>query len=187
MFRLVITSFHLFLAISGCTQQQALGKLDNTDLRYTITLPEFDAKRCIKEVFEVITSADSNGLRFPSDRYCYEVLFSDFGSYRQILITPNHWPKSMPKDCKGIISVKAAFFLLYTNSSDSLFTKKGNEITKKVTQVQSNNFDSLDAKVNWRDWTNSPTAVVGEFRSCQGTPINLYINVGLNLKLLFSN
>jgi hypothetical protein len=94
----------------------------------------------------------------------------------------------MSKDCKGMIAVKGAYFLLYSSfTSDSLFAKRNNDITKSVVQAQSHHFDSLDAKVNWRDWKNSPTAVVGELRSCQGSPINLYINIGLNLKPLFGN
>jgi hypothetical protein len=188
MFHLIITSFYLLLAFSGCTQKPVLGKLDNTVLNHTIVLPEYNAKSCIEEVLEIIALSDTSGLRFPSDRYCFEILFSDFGSYRQMVITPSRWPTIMSKDCKGMITVKGAYFLLYSSfTSDSLFTKKSNDFTKSVVLAQSHHFDSLDAKVNWKDWKNSPTAVVGELRNCQGAPINLYINVGLNLKSFFRN
>jgi hypothetical protein len=188
MFRLIITSFYLFLTFSGCTQKPVLGKLDSTDFNHIIALPEYNVKRCIEEVLEIIALSDTSGLRFPSDRYCFEILFSDFGSYRQMVITPSRWPRIMSKDCKGMIAVKGAYFLLYSSfTSDSLFAKRNNDVTKSVVQVQSHHFDSLDAKVNWKDWKDSPTAVVGELRSCQGAPINLYINIGLNLKPFFGN
>jgi hypothetical protein len=69
MFRLIITSFNLFLACSGCTQKAVLGKLEGTDFNHIVVLPEYNVKRCVEEVLEIIALADTSGLRFPPDRY----------------------------------------------------------------------------------------------------------------------
>lgn len=97
MFRTIITSIFLFFVFTGCSQQFGSSKQSMADFRYSIKLPEYEVNHCVEEILEIIASSDSNALRFPPDAYFSKMVFSDFSSYRQIVITPSRWQKILPK------------------------------------------------------------------------------------------
>jgi hypothetical protein len=172
---------NILLVVPCCKGQQIKSEASNKS--FVIKLDEYKVANCLNDILLSLVEADSAHLRFPPSLYYYQLQFSNMVSYRTMILTPSRWQKHLPKDCVGVIRLGGMNFLCMGNFfKDSLFQKIGKSIDISVQIKTVQKYDSLDSHINWFDWEKSPTAIVGKFGACAGSPIDLYINVGKKLE-----
>jgi len=159
-------------------------QVSKTDYQGTVVEFRFlGVDSCFMDILDAVVRSDSLGERFPPNLYCYELSFLDAGSYCQVIIVPSRWNKYLPFDCNAVIECSHMLFL-FCGKPNKYFFDKGKKMLN-VNYQKSPDHDSLDSKVKFTDWKNSPTAIVAEYKACNDSPINLYINNGINLKSYF--
>ena len=173
----------LLLSQVQCTEQDHIAGNQPDPVSFKLSLRQYKIDTCLADLLYSIVESDSSHLRYPPDLYCYMLQFAEAKSYKTITITPARWIKHLPRDCSGLIEVRNMSFLCCGSFKTSpLFIDIGVDLVRNIFTKESSKYDSLDAKSKLLDWKNSPTALVGSYKLCQDTPIDLYINVGRKLE-----
>lgn len=177
-----IACFFILLQ-TQCKGQAHTANNHSGQVSVRLSLRQYKIDTCLSDLLYSIVNLDSNHLRYPSAFYYYMLQFEEATNYKRITILPKRWSKHLPRDCSGIIQMNGMSFLCCGNLKKSfLFTDMGVGLSKDIHVKEL--YDSLDVQKEkgLLDWENSPTALVGSYKLCQGSPIDLYINVGSQLQ-----
>ena len=185
--KFIIYTFFLITVLACKSNSQIEQESSNIADSFHIRLNEYKIDRCLTDILVAVVEADTGHVRFPPNLYCYNLLFSNYINYRDLIITPSRWMESLPRDCTGLIHINDMYFLCCGNfNKDSLFTNTGNTLDLKINHSKSEKYDLLDSKSYWTDWyskKSSSTAIIGELNLCHGPPISLHLNVGKKLSI----
>ncbi len=168
------------LSQTQCKGQDHTGEHQSDQVR--LTFRQYKMDTCLKSLLHSIVDVNSTHSHYPSSSIYYSLQFEEATSYRRIIIIPKYWTKDLARDCTGIIEVNGMSFVCCgALEKSNLFIDLGVELTKDI-QLQSNDSLEILRENDFLDWKNSPTALVGSYHLCHGSPIDLYINVGSKLR-----
>jgi hypothetical protein len=175
----------LFYGVSqNCVWCQANNKTDTNFHYITRNLPEFLVNDCLTSLLTLIEKTDSNHLRFPPDKFYYDLTFENRGDHRHILISPSRWLKSATTDFAGVITIGQMLFLCRGDfKNDSLFQECKNMFKISLRKPKLYQYDDIDALIESFTW--KPSLAV-TYKVCPGLPIDLFVLVGnkINVSLL---
>ena len=176
--QLYITALFLFFFCSSKSQTTA--SCDTNFICFQDSLKEYKIDTCLVYLLTEVVELDTNYLRFPPDKFYYELSFEDRKSYRNLTILPSRWNKSAVLDFKGVIKIGRMSFLCRGDiERDSLFTRAEAKTKVQLRKPKGYQYDSIDIVIEAYTW--KPT-LAGKYTFCNGVPIDLYILVGKSLE-----
>lgn len=101
----------LFLLLSCYSEPQTKKGRDTNFIYYHDSLRECKIDTCLADLLAEVVELDTNNLRFPPDKFYYELSFENRKNYRNLTILPSRWTKSAVLDFKGVIKVNKMFFV----------------------------------------------------------------------------
>lgn len=174
-----MTIFHCVALFNFCVGQ------DTKEGSFKLLFDEYRMDSCLYDILAAIVETDSAQKRFPADIYFYDFLYGNYIHYRDFIIRPKRWYKTLSSDMRGVVVVEGAKFVLVGQiEQDSLFSRTNNQIEISVTNPVPPFFDSLDNEKKWLVWDRSPTALVGAIQFCGGSSINLRVDVDKKIERL---
>ena len=139
-------------------------------------LKEYKIADCLIDLLTEVVALDSGHIKFPSDRFYYELTFKDHGGYRDLTVLPSRWDKSMTLDFEGFLKIDGMYFLCRGDiSKGQIFQQTGRKMMVRLKSPRLYQYDSIDARIESYTW--QPT-LAGRYSFCAGTSIDLYILVG---------
>jgi len=160
---------------------KVLNRIDSSSLKFR----QYAANKCLAKVLDAIVESEvrTGFVRYPTDMYYFNLLITESPSYTSLLIIPRRWNKDMPRDCHGLIDVKGRSFVCCGDCNKTrLIADTKIEVEKIVSFKSSSIYDSLDRVSGIPNWEKSPTRLLGMYRDCQEKPIELYIDIGKEIK-----
>lgn len=182
----ILLSIAIFALLSSCSCKSQTNVAQDSSFSYfNDSLREYKIDTCLIDLLRDIEDLDTNHLRFPPDKYYYDLTFEIRDGYRNISLMPSRWSKSMTLDFKGVIKFDQMSFLCRGDiDTDPIFTKTRKRIEVQLRKPKGYQFDSIDVKIESFTW--KPT-LAGKYSLCQGPPIDLYILVGKRLEYFGEN
>jgi hypothetical protein len=164
----------------SCTSKSQTGERQDSNFIYLQnSLREYKIDTCLVDLLTKVVELDTNHLRFPPNKFYYDLTFENRKNYRNMTIIPSRWEKSMTLDHDGIIKVGQMSFLCRGDiKTDELFSQTKNKIEVQLKSPKLYQYDDIDTKIEAYTW--KPT-LAGKYTFCKGVPIDLYILVGNNL------